>query len=236
MQVVAFLELAPPIHLRADAPGAPARSYAGGFVAGVDEAPTLTGHGGFQQGIQLDFTPLGARLFFGLPMSELAGRVVHWRDVVPREHRELAARLAELKDWDARLALVEALVLERLAAARLRTAPVAWALEQLQRSGGRLPVTGLARELGYSAKHLGTLFRDQVGLPPKRLARLVRFDHLATHLRATPPTLLEPWGQLALRFGYADQAHLTREVRQFTGLPPRQALATLSRLDVAATE
>jgi AraC-like DNA-binding protein len=238
VQVVVILELAPPIQLRADVPGAPGRSYAGGFVAGVDEAPTLTEHGGYQRGLQLDFTPLGARLFFGLPMSELAGRVVHWRDVVPREYRELAARLAELPDWDARLGLVERLVLERLAAARLRTAPVAWACEQLQRSGGRLPVTGLARELGYSAKHLGTLFRDQVGLTPKRVARLVRFDQLAAHLRATPPGALEPWGQLALRFGYADQAHLGREVRQFTGLPPRQALGALARLDVdgAATE
>ncbi|HET9451206.1 MAG TPA: helix-turn-helix domain-containing protein, partial [Aggregicoccus sp.] len=169
----------------------------------------------------------GARLFFGLPLSELAGSVVHWRDVVPREHRELAAHLAGLPDWDARLAQVERVVLERLAAARLRTAPIAWAYERLERSGGRAPIAGLASELGYSAKHLITLFRDQVGLPPKRVARLLRFERLVAHLREGP---LEPWGQLALRFGYADQAHLSREVRQFTGLPPRQALASLSRL------
>jgi len=48
------------------------------------------------------------------------------------------------------------------------------------------------------------LFRDQVGIPPKLMARIVRFDRLVQRLRRGGPRV---WADLALEFGYYDQAH-----------------------------
>jgi AraC-like DNA-binding protein len=219
--VVVILEFGPPIRVfGTDDPGS-AERYAGGFVAGLHERHTLTEHGGFQHGIQVNFTPLGARLVFDLPMSELAGRVVHFRDLVPREHRTLAERLAALPDWDARFDAVERFASARIARARARTRvaidPVAWAYRRILESGGTAEIGALSRELGYSRKHLIALFRDQVGVPPKLVARIVRFDRLVQHLRRGGAG---NWAELAVRFGYYDQAHLARDVQQFTGTTP----------------
>jgi AraC-like DNA-binding protein len=79
----------------------------------------------------------------------------------------------------------------------------------------------LAGELGVSRR---TLHRDVIaaaGLPPRTLSRVLRFRAAVDRLR----TGGEPLAAAAAACGYADQAHLTREVRRFAGLPPAALLA-----------
>lgn len=227
-QVVVIIEFGPPIRVH-DGAGVASR-YAGGFVAGLHDCWTDTGHDGSQRGIQLNLTPIGARLLFGVALSELAGRVVHLDDLLPRAHRGLAERLAGLPDWDDRFDMVESFIDARLAEARVAVDTVAWACRRIEASAGAVDIGGLAGELGYSGKHLIALFRDRVGVPPKLLARLVRFDHLVRRIKSGPPGT---WADLAAEFGFADQAHLTREIRGFTGVTPTGVRALLGELSLA---
>jgi len=71
-------------------------------------------------------------------------------------------------------------------------------------------------------------FRADVGLPPKSAARVLRFAALVRRLRAGGPAL--SWAALAADAGYADQAHLTRDVRRCAGLTPTALRATLAAL------
>lgn len=223
-QVVVIIEFGPPI--RVFGPGADRghARYPGGFVAGLDDTFTITEHDGFQRGLQVNLTPIGARLFFGVPMAELTGRVVSAPDLLPRRHARLAERLEELPTWDARFDLIERALGERLDEARIETGVVSWAFQRIEERGGAVDMRTLARELGYSQKHVIDLFREHVGVPPKLLARLVRFDRLVQHLKAGATGT---WAELAQRFGYYDQAHLARDVKQFTGTTPTRARAEL---------
>lgn len=230
-RVVVILEFGPPIRVYESGTERNPSRHPGGFVAGLDERFTLTEHDGFQRGLQLNFTPIGARLFFDLPMSELVGRAIPFGDLVPRAQRDLAERLAALPDWNARFAFVLRLVESRIASARVRTDAVAWAFARIEASRGAAPIREIARELGYSPKHLIALFRDQIGVPPKLASRIVRFDHLLRHVRASGGG---SWSDLALGFGYYDQAHLARDVQHFTGLTPTAARALLVEPDPAA--
>jgi methylphosphotriester-DNA--protein-cysteine methyltransferase len=72
-------------------------------------------------------------------------------------------------------------------------------------------IEDLTAELGWSRKRLWSRFNAQIGLPPKRAASLVRFDHAVHGLVA---------GQSAADSGYTDQSHLHRDVSAFTGLTP----------------
>ncbi|HEY7486164.1 MAG TPA: helix-turn-helix domain-containing protein [Streptosporangiaceae bacterium] len=76
-------------------------------------------------------------------------------------------------------------------------------------------IDGLADEVGWSRKRLWARFRAQLGITPKRAARLVRFDH-AAHLLAAGHAA----ASVATQSGYVDQAHLHREVKTFAGLTP----------------
>jgi AraC-like DNA-binding protein len=151
-------------------------------------------------------------------------------DLMPRADRRLAERLAELPDWDARFGALERLLTRALERPSQQAAMVRWACERIDAAHGGLGMRGLARELGYSEKHVTRMFRDQVGIAPKAFARLVRFDHLAQRLRRGPGA---SWSELAADLGFYDQAHLVREVRHFAATTPTALRAELRGLDPA---
>jgi AraC-like DNA-binding protein len=77
-------------------------------------------------------------------------------------------------------------------------------------------VEALATELGCSRRYLRDGFVRQVGLPPKTVARLMRFDHVRERIQEAPTR----WGEVAHAAGYADQSHLNREFRELAGTTP----------------
>lgn len=223
LAVVAIFEFGPP--LRVSASDGEAREY-GGFVAGLDDGPAITEHDGVQAGVQVNLTPLGARACFAVPLSQLSRRVVALPDVLPSA-RGLAERLADAASWTERFAVVERLLCERIAAAPAPSKRVGWALDRIHATDGRVRIEALSAELGHGRKHLGALFHDHVGVSPKRYAQLVRFDRLVARLRSAA----EPcWSQLAAELGFADQAHLAREVRRFAGVPPTELRRVVAEL------
>jgi AraC-like DNA-binding protein len=193
------------------------------FVTGLWDGPALTEHGGFQHGIEVNLTPLGAHRLLGLPMHHLANAVVGLDDVLGPESDRVAERLYETPDWAARFDLLDAALLARLVAARPASPGVAWAWGRLLATHGAVPVATLTRELGWSRRHLGAQFREQIGLPPKLLGRILRFDRVVTLLRNHDP---ERWAEIAHGCGYYDQSHFNRDFRQFAGATPSAFLAS----------
>ena len=192
------------------------------FVAGITDGPVLVGHGGSARCLQIDLTPLGARRLVGMPMSELANRTVPIDDVFGRFGRELVQRVGDAPDWSARFALIDAVIRARLADTEPVDAGVAWSLRRITESYGAATISDLAAELGWSHRRLIARYRDSVGLPPKLVARIVRFERL-TALVASEPAI--DWAGVALECGYFDQAHLAREVRELADITPTELRA-----------
>ncbi|WP_269929652.1 helix-turn-helix domain-containing protein [Aminobacter sp. HY435] len=187
------------------------------FAAGLHPGPVVIDSYGRSSCIQVNFTPLGARRFFAMPMHELASRMVELDDVLGHAGRALRERLGAESDWHRRLDLAESFVIRRLAAATPTSAEVHGAFQAIVVSGGRARISALARDIGWSRKHLAHRFAEQVGLGPKAVARIVRFTRADSLSRRLGPT---DWADLAAECGYADQAHLVREFREMSGTPP----------------
>ncbi|OHV74205.1 hypothetical protein BCD48_32500 [Pseudofrankia sp. BMG5.36] len=167
--------------------------------------------------------PLGAYALLGLPMDELEGQVVDLGDVVgAAAGRRLTERVREAPTWGDRFALMDEFLLRRAAEGPRPSPEVGWAWRRLVITGGRIPISRLAGEVGWSHKRLIAGFRRQIGLPPKTAARLVRFDQLLARLDERRPPR---WDQLAAEGGYSDQAHLVRDFREFTGAAPTAFMA-----------
>lgn len=179
------------------------------FVAGLHEQQVTTEHPGRSLGMQVNLDPLAARALVGLPLHELAGLTVPAEEILDPF---LVERLADTSDWDARFALLDAALAPRLDARP--SCEVAWAWQRLRETHGRVPVGELAAGLGWSRKRIVARFRDEIGLPPKAVARLLRFEH-ARELAGTMP-----WGELAFECGFSDQSHLIAEFRRITSRTP----------------
>jgi transcriptional regulator GlxA family with amidase domain len=116
-----------------------------------------------------------------------------------------------------RLGLVEQFVRRRLRRNAVGSAAVAWAYERILRSQGDIRISRIANALDWSRKHLVARFNKEVGVGPKAIARMVRFNRaLAIAQAARCPD----WAELAVECGYADQAHLVREFHEFAGKSP----------------
>jgi AraC-like DNA-binding protein len=188
------------------------------FAAGLHAGPVMMDSSGDAACVQVNFTPRGARRFYGLPMSELDARMVTLEDLGDRALLTLRQRLGEETDWDRRLALVERFVVARLRETSPADNATDWAFREMKRSGGEVRISRIARTLGCSRKHLAACFARDFGLAPKSIARMVRFQNVLARARRETPA----WADIAAASGYADQAHLTREFLEFSGVTPTQ--------------
>jgi len=199
------------------------------FAAGLYAGPVLIESDGRAECVQVDFTPLGAYRFFGGAVVDLAARMVDMSDVLGRDGRRLRERLGATSGWQNRFDLVEDFVADR--ADHLPSPEIEFAWRRLARSAGGARIAALAKEIGWSRKHLVDRFRSQLGLAPKSIGRMMRF-HQACRLARSGT--VSGWAGIAAESGYADQAHLVREFSALAGETPtawaRRSALTDSRL------
>jgi AraC-like DNA-binding protein len=205
------------------------------FTGGLTDGPTYTEHPGSQHGIQIDLTPPAARALLGLPLRELTNRVVGLNDVLGPVAGELIERLYELPGWTERFELLDRVLAQRLEAAAALPPALDEAWTRLTETRGRLEIEALAHELGYSRRHFSARFGEELGLPPKAYARVLRFEHAAERLSLDTGAR---FAEIAQHCGYYDQAHLNRDFREFAGTTPGDYVGRLlpDGGGVAATE
>jgi AraC-like DNA-binding protein len=192
------------------------------FVAATDTRHAVVEHDGHQHGVELRLTPLGAHMLLGVPMDELTCRVVELDALLGREAEELIERMHEAGGWEGSFEVMDDWLLRRLADAERPDPAVEHAWARLVHSHGAVAVGELARETGWSRRHLAARFREEVGLAPKPFARILRFRHAARELVLPDGRSL---AEIALDCGYYDQAHLNRDFREFAGRPPTELMA-----------
>jgi len=184
----------------------------GTLVAGPDTGPkvirTGTAPGNLTVGMRLK--PGAGGAVFGIPLDELC------------DERRDAIEVGPAFDIDAEATASEVLAtFARLAAGHRADPLIAAATRQL----GHRRIRTLARELGISERQLRRRFHSAVGYGPKQLARILRFRTIVDAIDRGAADL----ARLAFEAGYADQAHLTRETKRLSGLPPTALLAERTR-------
>lgn len=164
------------------------------------------------------FRPRGAYRFLRLPLDELTDQNIPLTDVWGREGQQLEEAVQEAQDVGERQMLVEEFLLRELSNTISRPRFES-AVEEIIYSRGLARVGEVASRIGLSSRQLEREFRASVGLSPKAFARIIRFQNLMRLVGEQP---LGEWTRLALDGGYADQPHMVREFREFTGQSPTE--------------
>jgi AraC-like DNA-binding protein len=162
--------------------------------------------------------PGAAFLFTGTPVNVFAGERRRLADILPQPAKDFETWIAGAATIEAHFDALEALMLERFDKEGSGIHPcVQRALAIVEQTGGQIRIAELASRCRVSARHLANLLRTWVGLPPKTLARIARFQKFLEQLETEPA---ESGAARAADLGYFDQAHLTREVSRFFGATP----------------
>lgn len=86
------------------------------------------------------------------------------------------------------------------------------AVAELLLRKGSLEIGQLSREIHTSSRQLERVFRENIGISPKQLSSLIRYQYLWNDI------LYQPGFQVldaVYRYGYTDQAHLLRDFKRF---------------------
>jgi AraC-like DNA-binding protein len=205
----------------------------GAYVAGPDTGPAspMTKPGTVIVGVR--FRPSAGGQVLKTPLSEIANQRVPLADLLPPAARRLPPALDPEEAADRVLAITGALVVDGTPDPAMARAAVL-----LRDPAAR--AESVAAEVGLSERQFRRRSQAAVGYGPKTLQRVLRFHRFVRLLdaapapappapralyappaapapgRAAPPDL----AALAIRVGYADQAHLTRECSALSGLTP----------------
>jgi AraC-like DNA-binding protein len=153
--------------------------------------------------------------------AELRDTDHHLEDIWGRAGMTLQSRLLDGDAWDERVAVLVDALLDRLVHAGA-VDPVGVGVAGLLDSDPTRPLVDVAEQVGLSERQFRRRVEDAVGYAPKTLARILRFRRFLRAARAAGPR--RHLATLAAEAGYADQAHLTRESRELSGLPPAALL------------
>jgi AraC-like DNA-binding protein len=174
--------------------------------------------------VAVEFYPWGAIRLLG-PLAASGAGAEHPCFVPDRVSPLFALRMERLlaaRRQDEALQLLEEWLLTRAAEVGIEETPAVAAAVRLFEARGQSTVLAAAESVGLSVRQLERQFQVQVGMPPKMLARLSRFEAAHRHIFEAREL---SFTRLAHDLGYADQAHFTREFRVFAARSPSRFVA-----------
>lgn len=186
------------------------------FVVGQMTRPVLVSPTGRVQILGIRFAPGGTLPFFPCPPDKLTNTITPLADVAAAIDRELSGQIYDAHEWPEKIRLIETTLIRLLRAKENSGASLQGAISRIIRAGGQTSVDLLANDLGISGRQLERRFLNEVGLGPKLLCRILRFQQVFRAVESADAN----WARIAADCGYYDQAHLIRDFRQFAEQTP----------------
>lgn len=187
------------------------------LVVGITDRWLMIEAGGAVDLIGVRLRPGLAGGVLGIPQSALGGGCHDLDDLDVKPLRGLLEAVGNAQSRSERQAVLEQALLAASQQAPEPPETLRHATAWIIATAGRGPIGGFVSQTGQSQRHLERQFQREVGLTPKGFARLRRFQAVAARLASPVPPAL---AALAIQAGYTDQAHLTREFREFAGTTP----------------
>ncbi len=167
------------------------------------------------------FYPYASSLFLFDQAHNFTNDSIDLHAILSKEARALYSRLAEQPLLEQKIHVIETFLVSLL----MRNEKKSKSLKLVERvckdifhDEESLSIKNLAGKYGCSERYLQKLFLAHVGLSPKQLFTVQRFNKSLNLVQSSPYSLTS----IAYECGYYDQAHFIKEFKSFTGLIPSQ--------------
>lgn len=192
------------------------------FLCGHDKEYADVQSTGPIEMITVVFQPYAAKAFVKAPVYLFYGKHTAVEDMDDMELALLARQIAGTPDNETCIRLIEHFLLRRLTALPSynlkRLAAVMHEINRLPRPA----VSHLAATACLSDKQFNRIFREYIGSSPKEYARIIRLQRALSVLQQNPSV---PFARLAYDCGFADQSHMIKEFKAYSGYTPAEYLA-----------
>jgi AraC-like DNA-binding protein len=179
----------------------------------------------------IQFRASGFHRLFRMPMAEFVDRAYDARSVIGPCVSDIEQKLGDATSFEERVRIANDFLIQRRREPDLVDVVGAVA-GRLFRERGALRVGDAAASAGLSVRQFERRFAEQVGLPPKQYARIIRFNGALQAKMSAPQRL---WTEIAHEFGYYDQMHMIRDFERFAGESPAAAMRRMAGISKSWT-
>jgi AraC-like DNA-binding protein len=200
------------------------------FLVGQMTGPILISPKGFVQLMGIRFHPGGSLPFLRTPLHDLTDQVVELGGLASHFESQLLSASVSEPTMQERVAAIEAILLTYVGSFK-NDSFVPQLAARIVETGGLTSIDQLAIDAGVSTRQLERRFLREVGLGPKLLSRILRFQQVFRAVDQCDGA----WAPVAVECGYYDQAHLIRDFNQFAQQTPAVLLAEQTSLTESFT-
>lgn len=127
--------------------------------------------------------------------------------------QKIGPLLFEVVDIKERIAIAEKFLMKYILKGRVNSY-VENAVAEMISKRGNVGIAELTENVPVGSRQLQRIFQEYVGIPPKQLATLIRYQYLWSNLLYDPHFCVQ---DAVFQYGYTDQSHLLREFKRFHG-------------------
>lgn len=166
--------------------------------------------------ITVEFSPLGAYRFFNLAWKDLKNNICNYSDIDPKAALSLEELLANTAMAGEKIKIVQGFLLQQLSKSK-DDAIFDYCVQQIIATRGRASLKELEHYTGYTARWINMKFNERLGLSPKNLSSIIRFQQ---YYKSLVTNTEQFFMQKEFYSYYHDQSHFIRDFKRFTGFPP----------------
>ncbi|MFK7803595.1 MAG: DUF6597 domain-containing transcriptional factor [Anaerolineae bacterium] len=188
-----------------------------GWITGIQTQPVIYQSERKATTLSIQFEPGGLFALFGIPARKFQDAMIDTASIFECSLNELREKLLECQTAEGIIKTTCHFLEGRVLPSESKQALIHFIIGRLCTQNR--PLTQISTEAGYSQKQLIQIFKDHVGVSPKRYQRILRFSQSLSILAAQPTA---DYSQILSACNYYDQAHFINEFRHFSGYRPSQ--------------
>jgi len=166
--------------------------------------------------IGIEFSPHGAYYFFRLRLSEIKNQIHPLTDILGKIAKQIEEEIANAESIAGKVFLLQQFLLKLFSIEKADNI-FDYCVMKIKSTKGKITVNELEKETGYSSRWLHMKFIDKVGVSPKNLSSIIRFQQYYQALAKNEEMIFM---EKEFYDYYYDQSHFIKEFKRFTGLPP----------------
>lgn len=197
------------------------RAYIRGYSTyNVNESPYVVPDDNLQS-FGIEFNPLGFYYIFNIPQAEFSNQIIDLVDVFGKEGSQYVEKLLEAACHQEMVRITEDFLITHLLKNIRQSRDIDYSIGLIKTNHGLISISKLCEELNIGRRTLERYFQYQIGISPKALSRILRFNYCHRLFLKNP---LIDWQEIVYKCGYYDQAHFIRDFKEITGDAPNQYL------------
>jgi AraC-like DNA-binding protein len=189
------------------------------FIGNADEPYVINTYARRTGTLIIELTPQGACRFAPFAMSDITNNIVPFTDVYGKEGACLEKQIGNTTGPEAKAALLQDFMVKKIREITPQQIITDYSVNAILKSNGCVRIKTLEKQTGYSKRYLDMLFQNHVGLSPKTLSSVTRFQYF--HLLWAKNPSPGFYRNEVFKF-YYDQAHFIKEFKRFSGQTPEQ--------------